>query len=393
MPPVRKSKAGSGAAGAEPKGAARIFLVYGSDDLSATRKADDVVDRLCPPAEQAFGLETIQPESGEKLADNVCAILRNTLEALLTLPFMGGNKTVYLRGAPFFDPLAEPGKFESVKAETARLVDRLKSGLPPGVSFVVLTDRVNKSTSFFKTFQSLGEVHAFDEPEKDRDAQADFVPRVEKMLEEKGLSMSPPVLHALLGRTGFHLRQVSAEIEKLSLYLGDRKTVELDDVQLMVAPVREGKFWEYADAFCKGSLSETLRTMDRLLGQGEEPVGLIVSLQNRLRDMIVLSDCLKRGWARISGGDYKQLSWSVPPEGEAVLASLASDPRTIMPPFPAALMAAQADRFPPARWFRWLHAAVDAQAAMTGGAAVAPETALELFTARTLGELSVSKSP
>ena len=30
---------------------------------------------------------------------------------------------------------------------------------------------------------------------------------------------------------------------------------------------------------------------------------------------------------------------------------------------------------------------------LTGGAAVAPETALELFTVRTLGELSVSKSP
>ena len=392
MPSLRKSKTGDGAPAAPRKGAARIFLVYGSDDLSATRKADDLVNRLCPPEEQAFGLETIAPESGEKLADAVCAILRNAIEALLTLPFLGGNKTVYLRGAPFFDPLAEPGKFESVKDETARLVDLLKAGLPDGVFFVVLTDNVNKSTGFFKTFQSLGEVHAFDEPEKDRDAEEDFVPRVEQMLSERGLSMSAAVLHAFLGRTGYHLRHVAAEIEKLSLYLGDRKTVALDDVQLMVAPVREGKFWEYADAFCKGSLPETLRTLNRLLGQGEEPVGLIASLQNRLREMIVLSDCLKRGWARLSGGDYKKLSWSVPPEGEGVLSALATDPRKIMPPFRAAMLAAQADRFPPARWFRWLNAAVDAQAAMTGGATGAPEIALELFTTRTLGELSVSKS-
>ena len=393
MPPARKSKADDGAPDAPKKSLARIFLVYGSDDLSATRKADDLVNRLCPPAEQAFGLETINPESGEKLADNVCAILRNTREALLTLPFLGGNKTVYLRGAPFFDPLAEPGKFESVKGETALLVDLLKSDLPKGVSFVILTDHVNKATGFYKTFQSLGEVHAFDEPENEKEAEEDFVPRVEQMLEEKGLSMSAPVLHAFFGRTGYHLRQVAAEIEKLSLYLGDRKAATLDDVQLMVAPGREGKFWEYADAFCKGGLPETLRTMSRLLGQGEDPVGLIVNLQNRLREMIVLSDCLKRGWARLSGGDYKKLFWDVPPEGEAALAALAADPRKIMPPFRAAMLAAQADRFPPARWFRWLNAAVDAQAAMTGGEAVAPEIALELFTTRTLGELAVSKSP
>jgi hypothetical protein len=36
----------------------------------------------------------------------------------------------------------------------------------------------------------------------------------------------------------------------------------------------------------------------------------------------------------------------------------------------------------------WLNAAVDAQAAMTGGDAIDPALALELFTTRTLGELS-----
>ncbi|NCD23928.1 MAG: hypothetical protein EOL90_13475, partial [Spartobacteria bacterium] len=44
--------------------AANLFLVYGTDDLSATRKADDIAARLCPPEEQAFGLETLQPEPG-----------------------------------------------------------------------------------------------------------------------------------------------------------------------------------------------------------------------------------------------------------------------------------------------------------------------------------------
>ena len=148
MPPVRKSKADDDAEAAPKKGAARLFLVYGTDDLSATRKADDVVAKLCPPEEQAFGLETIQPESGTDTTDPVCAVLRNTLEALLTPPFLGGNKTVYLRGAPFFDPLTEPGKFAAVKAEVERLVDLLKKGLPAGVFFVLLTDKVNKSTTF-----------------------------------------------------------------------------------------------------------------------------------------------------------------------------------------------------------------------------------------------------
>ena len=390
MPPKTSASEIPEADGAK-KSAARLFLVYGTDDLSATRKADALADRLCPPADQAFGLETINPEGGDKTADEVCAILRNVIEALMTPPFLGGDKTVFLRGAPFFDPLSEPGKYEAVKAETARLVDLLKAGLPGGVSFILLTDCVNKSTSFYKTFKSLGEVHAFDEPEKDREAEEDFIPRVERLLSEKGISLPRPVFNAFLDRTGYNLRQVEMEVEKLSLYLGDAKTATLADIQLMVAPVRESKFYEFADTFCKGDLDATLRTLDRLFTQRVAPVGLLVNLQNRLRDLVVMSDCLKRGWARLSGGErFRTLAWSLPPEGEALLATLEKDPRKGNP-YAVAMLAAQAARFPAARWFRWLNAAVDAQAAMTGGEAVDPEVALELFTTRMLGELTVAK--
>ena len=385
MPPKKSTPAET----APEKGAARIFLVYGTDDLSATRKADDIAARLCPPAEQAFGLETLQPEPGVDNADAVCAFLRNVVEALLTPSFLGGTKTVYVRGAPYFDPLAEPGKFASVKAEVERLVDLLKQGLPAGVAFVLLTDKVNKSTAFYKTFNAAGEVHVFDEPEKDKEAEEDFIPRVEQLLAERGLAMPRGVFNAFLDRTGYNLRQVENELDKLALYVGDRKTVAAEDVRLMVAPMRESKFWEFADTFCSGDLAATLDTARRMFEQGVSPVALIVNLQNRLREIVVLADCLKRGWARVSGGDWPRLTWSLPPEGEALLATLAKDPRKGNP-YAIAKMAAQANRLPPARWYRWFNAAVDAQAAMTGGEAVPPETALEIFATRTLGELAAA---
>ena len=385
MPPKKSTPAET----APKKSAARIFLVYGTDDLSATRKADDIAARLCPPAEQAFGLETLQPEPGVDNADAVCAFLRNVVEALLTPSFLGGTKTVYVRGAPYFDPLAEPGKFASVKAEVERLVDLLKQGLPAGVAFVLLTDKVNKSTAFYKTFNAAGEVHVFDEPEKDKEAEEDFIPRVEQLLAERGLAMPRGVFNAFLDRTGYNLRQVENELDKLALYVGDRKTVAAEDVRLMVAPMRESKFWEFADTFCSGDLAATLDTARRMFEQGVSPVALIVNLQNRLREIVVLADCLKRGWARVSGGDWPRLTWSLPPEGEALLATLAKDPRKGNP-YAIAKMAAQANRLPPARWYRWFNAAVDAQAAMTGGEAVPPETALEIFATRTLGELAAA---
>lgn len=56
------------------------------------------------------------------------------------------------------------------------------------------------------------------------------------------------------------------------------------------------------------------------------------------------------------------------------------------------MLAVQATRLPVARWFRWLNAAVDAQAAITGGDALDPEVMMEIFVTRTLGELAVASS-
>ena len=164
-----------------------------------------------------------------------------------------------------------------MKAEVERLVDLLKQGLPAGVAFVLLTDKVNKSTAFYKTFNAAGEVHVFDEPEKDKEAEEDFIPRVEQLLAERGLAMPRGVFNAFLDRTGYNLRQVENELDKLALYVGDRKTVAAEDVRLMVAPMRESKFWEFADTFCSGDLAATLDTARRMFEQGVSPVALIVN--------------------------------------------------------------------------------------------------------------------
>ena len=381
MPP-KKAPSKTGSAPKSP-----IYLVCGTDDLSALRKAEELVAQLCPPEEQAFGLETIVPGGEEKTADVVCTILRNTMQALLTAPFLGGRKTVYLKGAPFFDPLTDPGRFADVKAETARLVDILKGGLPAGVSFVLLTNKINKSTTFFKTFLASGRVFEFNEATKSSEAADSFLPRLDELLAEKGLTMRGDVLTAFVGRVGYNLRLAESEIEKLSLYLGDRTAVTVADVQLMVAAYKTSAFWEFANAFCTTNLTATLDVLRRLLAQNESPVALLVNLQNTLRDMTVLADCLNRGWAQLAGDKF--LRWTPTPEADAVLPRLSSDPRKLVP-FRAAQMASRAARLPAGRWFRWYNAAVDLQVAMTGGENMDAGALLELFTIRTLSELKVA---
>lgn len=372
----------------------QVILVYGSDDLTASRTAAAWVEKLCPPEEQAFGLETFEPEPDLKDGAIVAALLDNVREAVATPSFLGGKKTVFLKNGYFFCPRKEPGNRAAVQEAVGRLTEMVRAGLPDGVSLVLLLNAVDKTTAFYKACLKHGQVVACEEPVKEKDAKADFLPRVAEVLAEKGISMPRLVLTAFLARTGYSLRLVESEIEKLSLYLGDRKQVTADDLDLMVPVVKESQFWEFADVFCTGNLEQTLRALRRMYAQRIAPVPLVVNLQNRLRELLVLRDCLDRGLADLSGGEeWRRLSWKdpLPPEEEELLSALEKDPRKIMPPFRAAMMAAQAAKFPAGRWMQWLSGAVQAQMEMTGGSQIPAESILELFVIRALSPLRASR--
>src|SRR5215212_7997731 len=79
------------------KAARNVFAVVGSDESEVKRTAAALAEQLAPPGLGEFGTETI-----DGCADNVdqaVTRLRGTVEALQTLPFMGGKKLVWLKNA------------------------------------------------------------------------------------------------------------------------------------------------------------------------------------------------------------------------------------------------------------------------------------------------------
>ncbi len=388
MPPRAKT-AKSDAPAAATNAAVHVF--YGTDDFAANKAADALLDQICPPADRDFSLEIIEPSVPDPDAAESAAVLDRAMGAILTPSFLGTPKTVYLRNAPFFDPMTDPGKFADVKTRVERLTELLRKGLPPGINLLVVTPKLSKLTAFYKLVAKTADVREFAIPEKERDAADVFFPALQQALADEHLEMPPDVRDAFVDRIGFSTRQAISEIQKLSLYLGPtRRRVTLADLQLMVAPTRESKPWDFTDAYCTGSVEAALRAMHRLLDQKNDPITLLILLEKRLREMVLFSDAIARDWARVGGKpEWPTIFWSatLPPEAEAAYEQLEESPRRANPYF-AGRLAAASRRFSPATWFRWLNAAVDAHADMTGDAFIPPETSLELFVIRTIGSLT-----
>src|SRR3984893_13752107 len=108
-------KASMPRAKAKPKTTtANIHAVVGSDESEVKRVAAELAAKLTPPDAGDFGLEVIDGAADN--AEQAAARIRSTIEALQTLPFMGGAKLVWLKNANF---LGDDQKARSAAVQSA----------------------------------------------------------------------------------------------------------------------------------------------------------------------------------------------------------------------------------------------------------------------------------
>ncbi len=74
-----------------------------------------------------------------------------------------------------------------------------------------------------------------------------------------------------------------SEIEKLAVYVGERGVIRREDVARMVGAGRVETIWRTIEAATTGKAPEALVDLDRLLGSGEHPIGLLAQMSGSLR--------------------------------------------------------------------------------------------------------------
>lgn len=310
-------------------GLCSCYLYFGTDEYEVSRKCKQKVEELCPPAEQAFGLEVINGACDT--VEEAVAAVRSCRDALNTVGFFGAGKLVWLRDASFLYD-GKPGKSETVKLAVAELAEEVKRGLMPGVRLVVHASSVDKRMAFYKAMSKAGDVVALDLPDRDYKWDEHAMGVLRGMLEEAGLRASGSVIELFVERAGNQSRQLAIEVEKLLVYVGDRKQITVEDVMTIVSPARERGYGELVNAFSMRDLPATLNVLHQLIHQKENPVGLIISLENRVRDFLVYRTAIERKWMRTYGDPaWPKIDWVSSPEAEEFFSMLSNDPRKANP--------------------------------------------------------------
>src|SRR6266550_3367497 len=90
---------------------------------------------------------------------------------------------------------------------------------------------------------------------------------------------------------GGDMMMISNEVEKLILYVGDKKRITLGDVETMVLAAKQRSLYELTDAISARNRPRALETLDAILttGDGDEAaIGHLYMLAKTFRQMLVI---------------------------------------------------------------------------------------------------------
>src|SRR5690606_927100 len=196
----------------------------GTDEGRVKEEALRLHRELTGGNDDGFTHETIDGTADN--SDGAFQICRSVVEALQTLPFLGGDKVVWLKGATFLaDDIT--GRSERTLSGVENLRACLEAGLGNGVSFLLSATGLDKRRAFWKFLEKQATVAVFDKIDTSREGWEEEVSMlVEKRSRELGLTFGPEAMQLFVMLAGEATRQIGNELEKLDLYLGpDRREV------------------------------------------------------------------------------------------------------------------------------------------------------------------------
>jgi DNA polymerase-3 subunit delta len=272
---------------------ANIHAVVGSDESEVKRMAADLAAKLTPPDAGDFGLEVI--DGVVENADQAASRIRSTIEALQTLPFLGGGKLVWLKNANFLGDTAI-GRAASAQSALVELAEIIKGDFGANVTFLLSATEADKRRSFYKALANRAELQIFDRLDSNRSGwEEEATEIVRARATKRKLQFDNEALDLFVLLTGGDTRQIDSELEKIDIFLGKERRANIDLVRELVPLSRAGVVFELGNALAERDLERALTLVRRLLDQGESAIGILrVAILPTIRNLLLAKDLMER---------------------------------------------------------------------------------------------------
>ena len=253
-----------------PNPEVKCVILFGTNEGEIAMLQKKCVEAVCGTANDAFGCTVLQMENISKDGAEIYADYH-------AQSLMGGRRVTVVKNAD------------------NNLAPLLKSMLPDydGENLLVISSTsLNTKSGLIAWAKDRADVITVGcYEERETDIAEDTV----KMLQEYGISADAATIQALTARLSPDRKVNQSEIDKLALYLGERKLATIEDVDVAVSDVAGANFEDLCYYVAGGNVLKACNMFNRLIKEGEEPAILIRQIEYHFSKLLECAAKLEVG--------------------------------------------------------------------------------------------------
>lgn len=252
-------------------------LVYGPDAGGVSNIATKIATKIADPSDP---FSTVILDN-EKLSTEP-TILYDEMSAL---SFFGGRKLIMLKNA-------DNDATEIIKSLITNLPDSAKKGAFLLVTAGDLTPASTLRKLYESNNNSIAVIPCYVEDEKDLSL------KINRLLAEKKIKTTERGIIEYLAESCYgDSKIIESEIEKIDLYLGEKRELTLEDVYATTGNFSETEIQDICDLVCEGKKADAQIALNRAMLSAVAPIAIIRTLQRYLEKLETSANKVREGEA------------------------------------------------------------------------------------------------
>lgn len=216
-----------------------VYFLYGPEDYLIDREIQEIMDRVISPKERGLNLHLFSGEeqSGQEIT-----------QAAQTLPMFARYRFIVIREADHMDK----GKVE--------VLLKYFQKPSPTTCVVLYAQTLGPWKVHMEEFERIGKVKEYP-----RLKGRALVSWMKNRMLEKGKTLVEDAADYLVEVVGDHLHDVENTLEKIFLSVGEKKRIELSDVEGIASEVKISTVFDLTDAIGHRNLEKALGILEKAM--------------------------------------------------------------------------------------------------------------------------------
>lgn len=246
-----------------------LLLVYGQEGYLVERAVQQVKAAVLTGGNEDFNFN--QYSAKDVLAADIISTAR-------TFPVFASRRLVLIKDA-----------HQLVAAVQDELLEYLQNPVPE-TCFLLSGEKIDSRRKFFQTFKKKGAFVEF-KPLYENQLPA----FVREQLSTDNYDITGDALTLFCARVGTGLHEVKAELGKLQMFLGEKRLIDVADVQAVVSNTRSENVFEIGNAVALGETGRAFSLVKKLIDEGEAPLKILSLLVRHYRQLWKLRELQVKG--------------------------------------------------------------------------------------------------